>query len=120
MSLKDEMFSGEFAGDPYTAEDPEAVNEPESGFAGSDPIPRTEHRGARLSGYATDEEALAEEHETTSSRSRQERMLRRYQDEERTRIPDLISKVVSTEFAPRYRRGHKIGGEEGRKGKRGL
>lgn len=116
MSLKDEMFSGELSGDSYVAEDPVSLDEMVESDSGAD----TKRREVHPVGHITDERALAEEHEIASSRAVEDRILRRYQEQERARIPDLLGKIASTEFTPRYRQGHRIGGEEGRKGKRGL
>ena len=53
-----------------------------------------------------------------SDRSLRERRLLKYQEQERARVPELLGKILTTEYKPKPR--HKIDGELGRKGRRGL
>jgi len=122
MPSNNEMYSGELCDDSYETVDTGQMSELESNLAEAESAAITERRETATPppDNISDEETVSEEFEVTSSRARQERLLRRYQEQELTRIPDLISKVISTELVPKYRQGYKISGEIGKKGRRGL
>jgi hypothetical protein len=65
-----------------------------------------------------EEEQSPPEEAAPTDRSLQERRLQQYQEMEKARVPELLGRILTSEYTPKPR--HKIDGELGRKGRRGL
>jgi len=105
MSLKDEAFTRGF-GDSFPPDEGFPLTEVESAITEADMV------------ASADNQEQAKAVSPLSPRTLRERRLQRYQEEERERIPEILGKILTSQYVPKPR--HRIEGQLGKKGRRGL
>ena len=121
--MENEAFYGDWEDIRTNEESGTNMTELESNFAEADEATYIEDREKKvveLPGVQirTEDSRPPAEEAIQSERSLRERKLQRYQELEKARVPELLGKILTTEYTPKPR--HKIEGELGKKGRRGL